>query len=305
MMTPWDCGRGFASRLACAVATATVLVALTGPAALAHNTGWKSGARNNSATTGFASWRSTGLGVVSGWIDWKNGWSGMYTYASGSSPRSLRSKSTNVSFGHALFPSGGSVSACASGAYDANHREVARRLSANGVGDAEIRLGWEANGDWFPWTAAGKPADQWKQCFTRAASAFMSMNGAFRIAWSMGKKGRIDVRTIYPDGAPITNICLSHYDDAYDRFGTETYLGGPWGLQAWADFARSKGKKFCLGEWGTGREGDNPTYIQQMHDFLERNAGTIAHEAYFNTSKYQLYPVGPNPKSSALYQQLF
>ena len=115
---------------------------------------------DNSATTGFASWRSTGLGVVSGWIDWKNGWSGMYTYASGSSPRSLRSKSTNVSFGHALFPSGGSVSACASGAYDANHREVARRLSANGVGDAEIRLGWEANGDWFPWTAAGKPADQ-------------------------------------------------------------------------------------------------------------------------------------------------
>ena len=69
------------------------------------------------------------------------------------------------------------------------------------------------------------------------------------------------------------------------------------GTSAWADFARSKGKSFA---WrvGHGREGDNPTYIQQMHDFLERNAGTIAHEAYFNTSKYQLYPVGPNPKSA-------
>jgi hypothetical protein len=282
-----------------------VLVTLTGSAVLAHPGGWKSGARNNSAATGFASWRGTGLGVVSGWIDWKNGWSGMYSYASGSNPRSLRSKSSNVSFGHALFPSGGSLAACASGSYDDEQREVARRLSANGVGDAEIRLGWEANGDWFPWSAVGKPADQWKQCFTRAANAFKSVNGAFRIAWSMGKKGRIDVRTIWPDSAPITDVCLSHYDDAQDRFGTETFMGGPWGLQAWIDFARSKGKKFCLGEWGVGRAGDNPQYIQQMHDVLERNAGAIAHEAYFNTKHYQLYPSTRVPKSAAHYRELF
>jgi hypothetical protein len=229
----------------------------------------------------------------------------MYGYASGSNPRTLRSKSANVSFGHGLFPAGGSLSACANGDYDDEQREVASRLVANGAGDAEIRLGWEANGDWFPWSAAGKPADQWKACFTRIAQVFKSQSGAFRIAWSMGKKGRIDVRTIYPDGAPITNVCLSHYDDAQDRFGTETYLGGPWGLEAWADFARSKGKKFCLGEWGVGRAGDNPTYIQQMHDFLERNAGTIAHEAYFNTGDNQLYPSTRLPKSAALYRDLF
>ncbi|HEX6016101.1 MAG TPA: hypothetical protein VFY87_30720, partial [Geminicoccaceae bacterium] len=221
-MMPFGRRPCFARRL---VAAAAVLVAVTSSAALAHNAGWLSGARNNDAATAFARWRGTPrLGVVSGWIDWKNGWSGMYNYASGRNPRTLRSKSPNVSFGHALFPKGGSVSACAAGAYDANHREVARRLSGNGVGDAEIRLGWEANGDWFPWTAVGKPADQWKQCFTRAASAFKSVNGAFRIAWSMGKKGRIDVRTIYPTGAPITNVCLSHYDDPNDRFGTETLL---------------------------------------------------------------------------------
>ena len=47
------------------------------------------------------------------------------------------------------------------------------------------------------------------------------------------KKGRIDVRTIYPDDAPITNIGVSHYDDAEARFGYETYKGGPWGLRAW------------------------------------------------------------------------
>jgi hypothetical protein len=301
---PSDC-RGFRSRLTAAGAAAAVLVALTGSAALAHNAGWKSGARNNDATTGFAGWRGTGLEVVSGWIDWRNGWSGMQSYAGGSNPRTLRSKSSNVSFGHGLFPSGGSLAACASGEYDDEQREVARRLANNGVGDAEIRLGWEANGDWFPWSAAGKPAEQWKQCFTRVANAMKGEAGGLRIAWSMGKKGRVDVRTLWPDGAPITNVCLSHYDDAQDRFGNETFMGGPWGLEAWADFARGKGKKFCLGEWGVGRAGDNPQYIQDMHDFLERNRDTIAHEAYFNAKGHQLYLSTRVPRSAALYRELF
>jgi hypothetical protein len=303
MMLPLNRRRGLASRLLVGAAAATVLVALTGSAALAA--GWKSGARNNDSASAFASWRGTPLGVVSGWIDWKNGWSGMYNYASGRNPRTLRSKSSNVSFGHGLFPGGGSLAACASGDYDDEQREVARRLVNNGVGDAEIRLGWEANGDWFPWSAAGKPADQWKNCFTSVAKAMKDEAGSLRICWSMGKKGRIDVRTIWPDGAPITNVCLSHYDDPWDRFGTETYHGGPWGLRAWLAFARDKGRKLAFGEWGVGRAGDNPQYIQEMHDFLEEAGDSIAHESYFNTGKYRFYPVGENPKSSALYQKLF
>jgi hypothetical protein len=121
----------------------------------------------------------------------------------------------------------------------------------------------------------------------------------------MAKKGRIDARTIYPSDAPITNIGVSHYDDGEARFGNETYLGGAWGLRAWLAFARSKGKKFAIGEWGVGRRGDDPAYIQQMHDFLQDAGSNLAHEAYFNTSIYQLYPVKSLPKSSELYRSLF
>ena len=106
--------------------------------------------RNNSYTAAFADWRQTANAVVSGWIDWKNGWSGMYSYASGGNPRSIASKSSNVSFGHGLFPKGGSLAECAKGSYDDEQAEVARRLAANRVPNAEIRLGWEASGDWFP-----------------------------------------------------------------------------------------------------------------------------------------------------------
>jgi hypothetical protein len=128
---------------------------------------WKSGARNNDATIPFAAWRGTSLSVVVGWIEYRKGWAGMYAYASSSSPRQLRAKSSNVSFGHGLFPNGGDLAACARGEYDDEQREVARRLVANGVGDAEIRLGWEASGDWFAWSAAGKPADAGLLCVVR------------------------------------------------------------------------------------------------------------------------------------------
>jgi hypothetical protein len=284
------------------------LSAMTSLEAQAGN--WKSGSRTstNATATSFATWRGTPLGVVSGWITWKNGWSGMQSYASGTNPRRLRSMSPNVSFGHGLFPSGGSLSACAAGSYDKDHAEVARRLAANGVGDAEIRLGWEASGDWFPWSAAGKPPEQWKACFVRVAKAMKGAAPNLRIGWFMAKKGRIDINTIYPDGpdsAVITNIGVSHYDDAQARFGTETYKGGPWGLRAFVEFARSKGKKFAIGEWGVGRSGDNPTYIQNMHDFLEWAGDSIAHEAYFNTKEHQLHPTTKLPKSAALYQNLF
>ena len=69
-MMPFGRRPCYTRRLVSAATAAAVLVAVTGSAALAHNAGWLSGARNNDATTAFASWRGTPrLGVVSGWID--------------------------------------------------------------------------------------------------------------------------------------------------------------------------------------------------------------------------------------------
>jgi len=266
---------------------------------------WVSGVRNNDQTLSFAAWRGTSLRVVTGWIEWKKGWSGMNTYASGPQPRALRAKSANISFGHGLFPQGGDLSACARGEYDAAQREVARRLGVNGAGDAEIRLGWEASGDWFPWMAAGKPAEQWKACFTNVARAMLDGAPGLRIGWYMAKKGRIDVRTIYPDAAPITYIGISHYDDDQARFGTEIYKGGPWGLRAWVKFARDKDKRFAVGEWGVGRRGDNADYVRAMHAFFTEAGNDLAYEAYFNAKEHRLYPTDLNPSSAEAYRLLF
>src|SRR4051794_26137606 len=108
--------------------TGAILLILSVASASAE-TGWKSGVMRTAVAepTQFANWRGTALGVAIGWIQWRDGgWKRMYEYASGSDVRALRRGSSNVSLGQPLFPAGGSLTACASGQYNANHREVAR-----------------------------------------------------------------------------------------------------------------------------------------------------------------------------------
>ncbi len=279
------------------------VLSLSGTVAVAKPS-WNSGV-NGSNSSSFATWRGFPLGLATGWAPWDS-WSNMLSYMSGSSARNLRQVSSNVSIGVGLFPkSGGNLADCAAGKYAANHRSIGSRLVANGLGDAEIRLGWEANNDSYPWTAVGKPAEQWRACFTNAAKAIKEGGSTLRISWHMAKKGRVDVNTLWPDDAPITNVGVSHYDDGQSRFGMETFNGSPWGLRAWLAFAVSKGKQLEMAEWGAGRLGDNPIYVQNMYDFFRDAGSNLAHEGYFNARVHQIYSTTSLPKSSAIYRQLF
>jgi hypothetical protein len=286
-----------------AILTTVTLVLLATDAAQAAPS-WKSGS-NGSGAGSFASWRGSPLGLAVGWAPFDN-WTSMLNYMSSSNPRKLKSLSSNVSIGLGLFPRpGGNPADCAANRYATNHRTIGSRLTANGVGNAELRLGWEASNDSYPWTAVGKPADQWKTCFTNAAKAIKSGGPGLRISWHMAKKGKINVNTIWPSGAPITTVGVSHYDDAQARFGNETANGSPWGLRAWLAFAKSKGKQLQLSEWGGGRAGDNPGYIDDMHAFFRDAGGSLAHEGYLNSREHQLYSTTRIPKTSARYRELF
>lgn len=285
------------------ILAAAIVISLSAPAVSAKPT-WKSGASGHSAGS-FASWRGAPLGLAVGWAPWNN-WNDMLSYMSGTNPRTLRSMSSNVSIGVGLFPkSGGNLADCAANKYAANHRSIGSRLAANGVGNAELRLGWEANNASYPWTAVGRSADQWKACFTNAAKAIKSGGPGLRIAWHMAKKGKINVNSLWPADAPITNVGVSHYDDGQARFGNETADGSPWGLRAWLAFARSKGKQLEMSEWGVGRRGDNPAYIQNMYAFFRDAGSGLAHEGYLNGREHQLYSATRVPKSSAQYRSLF
>jgi hypothetical protein len=268
---------------------------------------WKSGSNGTKSHT-FATWRGSPIQVAVGWAPREN-WAGMLAYMSDSNPRQLRGQSSNVSIGVGLFPrNGGNLADCAANKYAGYHKSMGDRLRQNGVGDAEIRLGWEASGSSFPWSAVGKSPAQWKACFINAARAMKAGSSNLRIAWHMSKKPKMDVRTIWPEEAKglITNIGVSHYDDNEARFGTEMAPNGsPWGLRAWLAFAKSKGKKLEIAEWGVGRAGDNPSYIEKMHDFFSFAGSGLAHEGYLNGNIHVLYAATRFPKASKRYRELF
>ena len=59
-------------------------------------------------------------------------------------------------------------------------------------------------------------------------------------------------------------------------------MKAPFGLEWQRDFAARHGKLMSFPEWGVGNFGDNPFFVQQMHDWFVKNDRNIAYAAYFD-----------------------
>lgn len=220
---------------------------------------------------------------------------------------------------------------CARGQFDAHIRAFGRQLVAAGEPNAILRLGWEANriGS-FAWAVTGD-GSSYKACFRRWVSVLRSVGRQrFVIDWNMGQRGtwRNPVQRMYPGNDVVDVIGVQYYDrcppvrtvaqwnrkiNAKARAGT---LGG---INSWLRFARSKGKRLSIPEWGIGGSRnvcgqpgfDNPFFIRQMHNWLRQHARSIAYEAYFNAdgpknrgSSHKLGG-GRNPRAAASYRSLW
>lgn len=219
---------------------------------------------------------------------------------------------------------------CAGGQFDSYMRAFGRALVNAGEPTAILRLGWEANriGS-FAWAVTGD-GSSYKACFRRWVSVLRSVPGErFTIDWNMGQQGtwRRPLQNMYPGNDVVDVIGVQNYDrcapvrnaaqwnqkvNARGRAGT---LGG---INNWLRFARSKGKRLSMPEWGIGGSRqvcrqpgiDNPFFMRQMHNWFRQNARSIAYEAYFNAdgprSGGSTHKLGrSNPKSAAVYRSLW
>jgi hypothetical protein len=84
-------------------------------------------------------------------------------------------------------------------------------------------------------------------------------------------------------------------------------MKAPFGLEWHRDFAASHGKPMSYPEWGVGNFGDNPYFVQQMHDWFVKNQDNIVYAAYFDVDG--LWPTQIDndqfPKSRELFRKLF
>jgi hypothetical protein len=197
----------------------------------------------------------------------------------------------------------------ANGAYDDHFRRLAQKLVDAEQGDAILRLGWEFNLEGSRW--ATDEEQQFVQYWRRIVQAMRSVDGhELSFDWNVnnGDGNRYDAVAYYPGDDVVDFVGVDVYDQS-GRPGTYPYpeqcddvcrqerqqraweeqiYGGERGLRFWSEFARDKGKQLSLPEWGlwsrpdgTGG-GNNPFYLERMHDFISDPANNVAYHAYFD-----------------------
>ena len=195
--------------------------------------------------------------------------------------------------------SGGSMAVGAAGGYNQYFRTLAQNFVAQGQGSSIIRIGWEFNGDWFPWGTTSATAAQFVTYWQQIVSTMRSVSGAnFRFEWNPTRGGSVNLANYYPGDAYVDIIGMDVYDTEW-----ATYAGAsaefanmesePYGLDWLATFSSQHGKPIAFPEWGLGwgpsspgsgpvasagqqvSGGDDPTFINDMaawigsHDVVE------------------------------------
>jgi hypothetical protein len=188
----------------------------------------------------------------------------------------------------------------ATGAYDSYFRKLAKDMVAAGESKSIIRLGWEFNGNWFPWSANGQAAAfvaYWRQIVhTMRSVAGQKFSFEWNPTAGVTKSGNLV--DDYPGNAYVDYIGLDVYDQQWGYYGAKgckgvacqrdefhTILTEPDGLRWLAKFAAKEGKPIVLPEWGLGvfnltdlngtnqnRElggGDDPTFIDDMAAWID------------------------------------
>jgi hypothetical protein len=216
----------------------------------------------------------------------------------------------NVVWSVQLTAKGTTLADVAEGMHDAEF-EAAAKAIADAQPKAIIRLGWEMNLADSAWFAKGQEADYIK-AFRHVVEIFRRYSSHFKYDWCPGW-GPQDLAAdlAYPGDDVVDYIGLDVYDFKHDGSVEERwnnfYLKAPFGLEWHRDFAARHGKQMSYPEWGVGNFGDNPYFVQQMHDWFLNNQNNIAYAAYFDVDG--LWPTQIDndqfPKSRELFRKLF
>jgi Glycosyl hydrolase family 26 len=246
-----------------------------------------------------------------------------------------------------MMPSGMGVTLeqIAAGQHDAHYRALANNLATYGMLDIQLRIGHEMDGGWFAWGAkagSGKESS-YAAAFRRIVTVMRNTQPANRwtIVWNPTSdswplsNASAYLESIWPGDAYVDQIGVDCYDKSFGT-GKVYYPSGSDRLQrqkeVWAtiatrlyilrDFAVKHGKTMGFPEWGlityssTSRHvgwggGDNPYFIQKMHEFFMDPENRVVMQAYFDVSNSHEgdYRVGPSntihPLASTKFKQLF
>ena len=280
---------------------------------------WLSGASLGSETpkaaSAFGAWRHRKLDAVVVWPEeatWANITDPAWLY------RRWKGSPYVLVLSVPMLPTavrGVSLRACADGAYRTQWQTFGRVIEASGLGSSIIRLGWEFNGDWYPW-AAWNPT-VWAECWRQIVTAARSTAPRLRWDWNVNRgvsSALADPTRAYPGNAYVSMIGIDSYDwwpAATTAAGWDQQLYAKQGLNYWLVFAKAHGKKLSVPEWANARYGksaggDDPQYVKDMWAFFWANARYLSFEATCQSSPIGWFAGGRlMPVAAAVYKTVF
>jgi hypothetical protein len=221
-----------------------------------------------------------------------------------------------------LPSSGATLAQGATGAYDSYFKTLALALVTGGDSNAILRLGWEMNGNWFPWSIengnAANYAAYWRQIVTTMRAVSPGFRFDFTVnAGSSDVSGQLlNPEAAYPGNEYVNYIGIDVYDHSWvsNAGNTEArwagYVNQSYGLAWQREFAAAHDKPVTFPEWGLDiggggtAGGDCPQFIQLMYNWMA--SSDTAYEVYFDfDTSSEEHALTNFPKAAALYRQLF
>lgn len=295
-------GAGVAAALAGCAAPAREKALPRPTATVPTTSAFLSGSSCIGASNGeFGRWRSKALATTATWVD--DGSIIPFEQEFGSWTESI-----DFSPQYKFADRGGfSWAAVAAGTHDARFRRDLQSMRAawgDRTATVYYRFQHEFNGNWFPWSATEGTASQFIAGWRRFADIFretLQGDRRFQLVWCAngGTQSQAvrDIRTLWPGDDAVDVIGVDYYDffpiASQSDWNAQTLKvdrgGGPIGIGAWHLFAGDRGKAIALPEWGN-QFGDNPLFIDVMHEFFDSYrvtspkdaAGNVLYEVYFN-----------------------
>eukprot|EP01121_Diplochlamys_sp_Union-15-3_P020041 TRINITY_DN7690_c0_g1_i1.p1 TRINITY_DN7690_c0_g1~~TRINITY_DN7690_c0_g1_i1.p1 ORF type:complete len:377 (+),score=61.95 TRINITY_DN7690_c0_g1_i1:53-1183(+) len=117
-----------------------------------------------------------------------------------------------------MVPSGQSAEIVngAKGLHNSTFLTLAKNLVSYKLETTVLRIGWEFNGGWYPWSASVNPT-AWVKYFQTIVEVMKSVNPKFRVLWnpSIGW-GQEPAPSVYPGNEYVDFIGLDTYDDDWN-----------------------------------------------------------------------------------------
>jgi hypothetical protein len=239
-----------------------------------------------------------------------------------------------------------SLKKCGAGQYDVYWANLANELAYYGLHWAYLRLGWEPDGGWYAWRAQQGQGNEanYASCFRRIVQVMRQTQPANQWKFVLNPtnawwdKSYLDA--IWPGNEYVDIVGIDLYDQSWAA-NTYPYPStcdaacrlarqqNAWNQHAWylatiRDFAIAHGKPMAIPEWGVAIRpdghggGDNPYFVQKMHEFVMNPNNYVAFHSYFNVSASDInarltnsvtgdVPSGPTsfPESAKVFRQLF